>query len=455
MSRVWAVARNTIAQGLRMKLAVIVVLLLAILLPLMGVVMIGDGTLKGKLQTFVSYGLSLTSLLLCLLTIAISTHTLTSDIKRCQIYLVITKPVRRFEIVCGKLLGVVLLVTFLLGIFSLIIYSLTVSIPRIAKADEMELKQVNEEFFTSRETLTDPVDEDQIRQLAIAEYKKLKENRQLPDGMSGKRIMSELTAKHRGMATNVPVGSTKRWVFENIKDLGSDETIFIQYKFAVAVPRPDDKVYAIWFVGDDRQYKLDRSEWKTDIMRNQKIAPIRTVQEFQVSAKAVAQDGYISVVFHNPVQNQTTVIPQDVKVLYRSGTFTANFVRSVLVILARLIFLAALGVSFSTWLSFPVAILICVVVFFAGTVNGFIVDSLSGLSMVAEIFYSLTIKPILWFLPQFDGQFSPTPYIVAGESIGWMFLSQIFMETVLLKATLLTFFGIFIFHKKEIARITV
>ncbi|MBW8034553.1 MAG: ABC transporter permease [Planctomycetes bacterium] len=455
MSRVWAVAMNTIAQGLRMKLAVIVVLLLVILLPLMGVVMIGDGTLKGKLQTFVSYGLSLTSLLLCLLTIAVSTHTLTSDIKRRQIYLVITKPVRRFEIVCGKLLGVVLLITFLLGIFTLIIYSLTVSIPRIAKADAAQLEQVNEEFFTSRETLTDPVDEVRIKEQAIEEYRRLKENRQLPDGLSSKRVLFELEAKYRGIATNVQVGASRRWVFENIKGLDPDETIFIQYKFGVAVPRPDDKVYAVWDIGDDRQLKLDPSERKTDIMRAQKIDAIRVVQEFQVPAKVVAEDGYVSVVFHNPVQNQTTVIPQDVKVLYRSGTFTANFIRSVLLILARIIFLAALGVSISTWLSFPVAILICVVVFFAGTVNGFIVDSLDGLSMVAAIFYSVTIKPILWFLPQFDGEFSPAPYIIAGESIGWLFLVRIFAVTVLLKAALLTLFGIFIFHKKEIARITV
>lgn len=455
MSRVWAVARNTIAQGLRMKLAVIVVLLLAILLPLMGVVMIGDGTLKGKLQTFVSYGLSLTSLLLCLLTIAVSTHTLTSDIKRRQMYLVITKPVKRFEVVCGKLLGVVVLVTFLLGIFSLIIYSLTVSIPRIAKADEAQLKKVNEEFFTSRETLSDPIDEEKIRQQAIAEFKRLKENRQLPDGMSNKRVMSELTAKYRGMETNVTIGSSRRWVFENIKKIDRDETIFIQYKFGVAVPRPDDKVYAIWTIGDDRPQNIDPSTRKTDIYMAQRIDGVRVVQEFQVPADAVSEDGYVSVIFDNPVENQTTVIPQDVKVLYRSGTFTANFVRSVLVILARLIFLAALGVSFSTWLSFPVAILICVVVFFAGTVNGFIVESLGGLSVVAEIFYSLTIKPILWFLPQFDGEFSPTPYIVSGESIGWLFLVRIFTETVFLKATLLTLFGIFVFHKKEIARITV
>lgn len=455
MSRVWAVAKNTIAQGLRMKLAVIVILLLAILLPLMGVVMIGDGTLKGKLQTFVSYGLSLTSILLCLLTIAVSTYTLTSDIKRCQIYLVITKPVRRFEIICGKLLGVVLLVTFLLSIFTLIIYSLTVSIPRIAKADAVQLKQVNEEFFTSRETLTDPIDEEKIQRLALEEYRKLKENRQLPDDLSNKRILFELEAKYRGIETNVPVGSSHRWVFENIKGLDPDETVFIQYKFAVAIPRPDDKVYAVWDIGDDRQYKLDRAQWKTDVYRVPRIDAVRTVQEFQVPARAVSEDGFISVVFHNPVQNQTTVIPQEVKLLYRSGTFTSNFIRSVLVILARIIFLAALGVSFSTWLSFPVAILICVVVFFAGTVNGFIADSLDGLSMVAAIFYSITIKPMLWFLPQFDGEFSPAPYIIAGESIGWMFLVRIFAVTVFLKAMLLTLFGIFVFHKKEIARITV
>ncbi len=455
MSRIWAVARNTIAQGFRMKLAVIVVLLLAILLPLMGVVMIGDGTLKGKLQTFVSYGLSLTSLLLCMLTIAVSTYTLTSDIKRCQIYLVVTKPVRRFEIICGKLLGVVLLITSLLVVFSVIIYSLTVSIPKFAKADAMELRQVNEEFFTSREIMTDPVDRDRIRELAIKEFRELEENHQLPDGLSNSRIMSELEAKYRGMATNVPIGASKRWTFENVKLLDPEGIIFVQYKFAVAVPRADEKVYALWDVGDDRQYKVDRSQWKTEIYRIPNINAIRTVQEFQVPAKAVSEDGFISVVFHNPVENQTTVIPQEVSLLYRSGTFTTNFIRAVLVILARIIFLAALGVSFSTWLSFPVAILICVVVFFAGTVNGFIVDSLSGLSIVAEVFYSLTIRPILWFLPQFDGEFSPTQYIVSGESIGWLFLTRIFAVMVFLKATLLILFGMFIFHKKEVAKITV
>lgn len=453
MTRIWAVARNTVAQGLRMKLAIIVILLLVILLPLMGIVMIGDGTLKGKLQTFVSYGLSLTSLLLCMLTIAVSTHSLTSDIKRRQIYLVVTKPVRRFEIICGKLLGVILLLSFLLVVFSGIIYTLTIAIPGISEASIPQLEKAREEFFTSRQSLTDSIDEDRIRQLAFAEYEKLDEAGRLPDGLSTRRIIAELETKHRGRATNVQVGTSRRWTFENVKPLGPDESLFIQYKFGVAIPRPDDKVYALWDVGDDRQYALDRSEWKTDIYRVPRTDTVRTVQVFQVPAKAVAEDGYVALTFHNPIENQTTVIPQNVQLLYRSGTFTANFVRAVLVIFTRIVFLAALGVSVSTWLSFPVAMLICVVIFFTGTINGFIVESLDSLSAVAVIVYSLTVKPLLWFLPRFDGEFNPTKYIVAGETIGWFFLMKVFAVTVFLKATILTLFGMFIFTRKEIARI--
>ena len=72
MDRIWAVAKNAIRQALRMKVAAIFVVLLLVLLPVMGLTATGDGTLLGRLQTFVSYGMSLTSLLLCLLTIIVA-----------------------------------------------------------------------------------------------------------------------------------------------------------------------------------------------------------------------------------------------------------------------------------------------------------------------------------------------------------------------------------------------
>ena len=109
MDKILAIARNTIAQALRMKIASAVIVLLLILLPMMSMIMVGDGTLLGKLQTFSSYAMSLVGLLLSILTIAISTFTLSDEIKRQQIFLVVTKPVFRWQIIAGKFIGVVLL----------------------------------------------------------------------------------------------------------------------------------------------------------------------------------------------------------------------------------------------------------------------------------------------------------------------------------------------------------
>jgi ABC-type transport system involved in multi-copper enzyme maturation permease subunit len=130
MRNIWAVATNTVKQAVRMKIAAVFIVLLMLLLPVMGFSMTGDGTLRGRLQTFVSYGLSLMSFLLCLLTIIASIYSVTGDIKHRQIYTVLTKPIRRFELLLGKLAGVTLLTVVLLVLFSAVIYAIAVYMPR-------------------------------------------------------------------------------------------------------------------------------------------------------------------------------------------------------------------------------------------------------------------------------------------------------------------------------------
>ncbi len=133
MRGIVAVAVNTIRQALRLKIAVVFIILLAVLLPVMGLTATGDGTVKGRLQTFISYGLSLAGLLLCLLTIIVSVHSVTSDISGRQIYTVVTKPIRRFQILTGKLLGVIVLDLVLLILFTTVIYIITVMTPKFVR----------------------------------------------------------------------------------------------------------------------------------------------------------------------------------------------------------------------------------------------------------------------------------------------------------------------------------
>ena len=132
------------------------IILLLILLPVLGISTTGDETLKGRLQTFVSYGLSLMSILLCLLTIIVSIYSVTSDIEHRQIYTVITKPIRRFQFLLGKLLGVIVLDVILLVLFSAIIYTITIYIPEFFDAPEIERTEANNEFLTARASLTVP-----------------------------------------------------------------------------------------------------------------------------------------------------------------------------------------------------------------------------------------------------------------------------------------------------------
>ncbi|MHC5181710.1 MAG: ABC transporter permease [Planctomycetota bacterium] len=455
MRSIWAVARNTLAQAVRMKIAAVVVLLLLILLPLMSMVMDGDGTLLGKLRTFTSYGLGLISMLLCILTIAVSTFTLSNDIKRKHIFLVITKPIRRWELVVGKLLAIVFLNIVLLGVFSGIVYGCTLLIPRISDASEMEKMRADAEFFTARVGVESFLDKEQLKEKAQKHYKELKDSGQIPEEMSYQRAIRELLGQEVMKAQKVDPGEVKEWDFENVRVKNPDDPnalIFVRCQFRVTVPPPDETVFGMWRIGDLRQLKIG-GKVVTPIYNVERRAAVRTAQEFVIPADAIAEDGYLGLAFYNnPALNQTTIIPEDLKVLYRTGSFTENFFRAVLMVLVRLVFLAVLGISLTTWLSFPVAILVCVLVFFVGLTNGFILDAIDSLGATAGIIYSLTVKPLLWLLPQFDGDYNPNSYIVDGRTIRWGFLLMNAVTALLAKGLLVLIAGCLIFSRREVAK---
>ena len=454
MHSVWAVARNTFAQAMRMKIAVVVFLLLIVLLPLMSLVMDGDGTLVGKLQTFSSYGLGLISFLLCILTIAISCFTLSNDLKRKHIQLVVTKPIRRFELIIGKLIGVVLLNCILLGLFGSILYVCTVMIPRLSDAPQNEILRADFEFFTSRIGLKPKLDLKQLHQNAVDRFNELKKKNQLPEGMSVSRVIAELRAQEIMKAKSVVPGAIKQWGFENVKvenPQNPNNIIFIRYKYETSTPSPDGQVFGQWRIGDLRQFESETGEIETPVYRMERQEATRTTHEFPVPADALASDNYLALAFFNDsALNRTTVIPEDIEVLYRTGTFTENYIRAILLILIHLVFLSILGIALSTWLSFPVSILTCMVVFFVGLTNGFIMDAISG----AE-FYTLVVKPVLWLFPQFDGSYNPNGYIVDGRTLRWAFLASVAGITLLVKGLLLLVAGVFIFSRREVAKAVV
>ncbi|MBN1127077.1 MAG: ABC transporter permease [Sedimentisphaerales bacterium] len=455
--RIWAIAQNTLSQAIRMRVAVVVIVLLLILLPLMSMTATGDQTALGKVQTFVSYSMSLTSLLLCVLTIIVSVYTVTNDLRRKHIFLVVSKPIRRFEIVTGKLLGVVMLDVMLLTVFGVIIYGLALFMPRMSRAEGAELEKVNREFFTSRTRLETSLDPDEIEQQSRRRYEQLKEDNRLPEDMTREQVMEVLRNEALSAAKSIPLGYVRKWEFENVRVSDPNEMIFIRYKLR-GLPSPsDDQVYGNWRIGDFRSVDASgRLQAKTRPYYVSRPDPVRTFVEFSIPADVVAEDGYVSVELqNNPAISLVTIVAEDVQLLYRSGTFTGNFIRAELLILSRLVFLAVIGVSASTWLSFPVAVLVCMAVFLTGTVNGFIIESIDFVSAAFAILYQFTIRPVLWFLPKFDEAYNPTRFILEGRTLGWLFLGKVYLLTVFIKGGLLLLLGVFIFQHRELAKTSV
>jgi len=457
MRSVWAIAVNTIKQALRLRVAVVFIVLLGILLPVMGYITTGDGTLKGKLQTFTSYSLSLVTFLLSLLTIIISVYTLTSDIKYRQAYTVVTKPVRRFQVILGKLAGVLILDAFLLVVFAGMIYSITVLIPHFSSAGQRQMSEAKDEFFTARRHITPP--EPEVEEQALKAYKELKEAGELDQlltQVTPSQILKEIKNRQKLWLRSARPGQELTWDFTGIDIRDPNKSLFIKFKYDVARQPVGSQIYGQWIVGDYRPLKYGEKP-ETPVYNFKRKDPVGTVREMKVPADAVADDGFLGITFLNPTLNNTVVIfPLEggLELLYKADSFTTNFCRSVVMIMLSLIFLGCLGFLAASFLSFPVAILLCLVVFFSGTISGFILDSFEHLGRAMSVIYFYTIKPLVLLLPRFD-EISPSHFMVSGKLLTWSLLGETAGILVGVKSLLLLGLSLLIFTYREIAKLII
>jgi hypothetical protein len=116
--------------------------------------------------------------------------------------------------------------------------------------------------------------------------------------------------------------------------------------------------------------------------------------------------------------------------------------------------LAALAVFAGSFLSFPVAILLCLAVFTMASMSGFIFESFEYLSAGVGNLYYYSIKPLVGFIPQFD-RFSVSKFLVPGRLLSWSLLAELGFTTLCLKALPLALLSLLIFSYREIAKVIV
>jgi len=189
MRRVWAVARETFAQCLRLKVAGVFIILMALILLGMPFALKGDGTLAGRIRTLLAHGTGITGALLSVVTILLAVGVVSGDIRTKQIFIVASKPLGRWEYIVGRWLGVVLLDLMLLAVAGGLIYGFTLYLrdqPAISPEDRRAID--TEVLVARRRVAPQPFD---VASRVERRLARLKE-----DGLYDDAVNSYLSASH-------------------------------------------------------------------------------------------------------------------------------------------------------------------------------------------------------------------------------------------------------------------
>ena len=293
MSQIWAVARQMVAEGIRMKIALVFLVLLGGAVLGLPFSIEGDNSLTGRVQSFLSYSLSATGLFLGMLTVFMS-RSLSDELVGQQIFLVMTKPVPRWQFLLGKWLGMTVLNAAFLGFSGLVIYGMVYYIkwthPPID--EELDAARLSNEVLVARHALRCKTPD--FMKPARAEYERKKEEGfydNAPDVTRDEAIAS-LALKHEAHWRVVGPLESRVFEFENVLcDRSADAEIQIRYKTVVSQYPPDEIFRALWWVGNPRK--------GTGLHERAVRHAVDRYHAIRVPADAVADDHTLTVQFFN------------------------------------------------------------------------------------------------------------------------------------------------------------
>jgi hypothetical protein len=454
MQQLLAIAALTWKAALRFRLFLVVAGLLLAAVVGLPILIKDDGTARGFTQILLTYTLSAITALLGISTLWLSCGTLARDIEECQMQVVATKPISRWQIWLGKWLGIVSLNAVLLALSGICVYGLLQWRATKLPADEQAV--LRNQVLVARSSAkpddlqpkidqyTTQILDDRLKQTQITKA-------DLPEVK--KNIAEQVKAEFQ----IVPSGATKTWRI----NLGSaaksleKEPLQFRIKFNAAQKSASGTFAAVWRFGDPPKTPV----WRTDAMS---LAP-DTFHEINIPPGYIAPDGTITIAFGNPNSSSLLFPLEDgMEVLYRDGGFGMNFTRGLGIIFCWMALLAAMGLASASFLSFPVAsflsLSLLLMALSSGTLAGVVSEGTIDGSAQADkntvaVLDTVIVPTFRVALKVIDlaRDYSPIESLSTGRSITWAELGMAFTRIVLLLGGVFAVFGIFVFNRRELA----
>ncbi|MCK6482741.1 MAG: ABC transporter permease [Phycisphaerae bacterium] len=266
------------------------------------------------------------------------------------------------------------------------VVEMLIKLPEETRLNVRRLDEVRRQVLVARASLRP--EEPDVTAAVEKRFAELKQMGEIPPTWTDDKARSELAKEFRAAYRSVSPRYGRRWTLKGPPPVDTgDFLVSVRFKLhgmtpafltATGIKLPEETLVGLWCVGDPDSpsaFFWPEPVGDTIILEPQ---PTNAFVEFEIPSHCVQPDGSIRVQFENlDPRGVDAVFTRDgLEVLYTAGTFEWNLVRAGLMMIAPLMVLAALGVLFSTFCTFPVAALVTLTLYLVGVSTGFLTEAI-------------------------------------------------------------------------------
>lgn len=453
MKHILVIARLTLKAAIRSRFMAVFLTLLVISVALLPILIRHNGTAAMFTQVMLTYTLALLTSLLVGVTVWMSCGAISQEVSGCQMQVLTTKPVARWQIWLGKWLGLVFINGIFVAVIGVIIYGLLLWGAR--SLSEYERSMLEKKLMVARGSV---IEEKVDRTEEIERIFNERMNSERADEVDPTVLRAKIKEMVKTRDEVTPVDMRRRWDldFGDMSEFLQDKALFVRVKMQAAIYDANDQVYTVrWVAGDVDSGRY----WARDVEMIH-----NAYREIEIPGRAIDKDGKLRLEAWNYSRGTLRFPMTDpLEVLYPEGSFEVNYLRGLLVIVFWLATVAALGLAASAFLTMPVASFLTItvlIVFMSGGLLTTIVEQRTIGDIDDETGRRTTAAIDPYVLPLFKGLHkivmlakgaAPISDLSVGRSVPWRTVGGAFFQQVIILGGLMACGGIILFNRRELA----
>jgi hypothetical protein len=459
-----AIVKQTVRSAVRSHVFHVLGALILLAVFLLPVSVAGDGTAAGQLQISITYSLGVVVALVSTTTLWLSCSLLSREVETYSLHMVTTKPCPRWLIWVSKWSGVFLMHVVILFVSAAIILALVLW--RTSRADFAadEVQRLHSEVMVGRRVFTpQPIP---FNDMVEEEYRQRLPT--LDKAHDPKTVKAEILRQLVARSGEVAPGGQHFWEFRDVRIRDPKEPLFIRYRFYVGSTSQSDQkeVPGLWLLRDPKSTDQERFYPATGAVK----ALGGAFHELRADPAFVGEDGRLVVGYLSPAaetgawgdMKPAPVIFQMADgptVMVRVTGFAANYVRSLLLAVFQIGFLAALGCMVGAAFSTPVAAFVAVSYLIIGMAVRAAIDAplrddfgvfqyKSNVEMVAHRFAQVVGAAVVSV-----DELNTTGDLARGHLIEWRRIGGDLLWLIIVRAGLIAALGMWVLTRRELGTV--